>query len=504
MTTVATVLLTANSAGVFAQDADDLVSTPRTAEEAPAPATSAPALAPGWAKKGITIGLNIQISQLFTDSGFIPPDTMGAVGPNHIVELINGNFEIRNKTTGASLESRTLDSFWVDRVGLTIPDGRVPPNFTFDPRIVFDPDSGRWFATSLDSPAPGNNIYLARSDTDDPTGDWDGVRFAADTVGAAGFHDYDTLAVDADGLYSCTQDFDVAVGNESCYSIPKADLLLAAPSIANLTRFEATPAGLPRVNGSLQPALNFGPTKGHEALLGSTGTALVRSNILGAGGPGATLGIPVPIAGDPGHAAAPPARQPDPFDPTVTIENVTPRFVGNVFEQGDSLWAAHAVLGNNNNSAIRWYEIDEPTNTVLQTGLIENPTQDFHEPSIAVNGRGNVVIGYTCSGPNLAASACVSVGNTVRGMTKFQTPQILASGAGYYYRDFANPPDAERNRWGDYSATVVDPVDPCTFWTFQEFVAVSAVGDVGPSPRLEGGNWGTQLTQLTFKGCRKK
>ncbi len=23
-------------------------------------------------------------------SGFIPPDTMGAVGPNHVVELING------------------------------------------------------------------------------------------------------------------------------------------------------------------------------------------------------------------------------------------------------------------------------------------------------------------------------------------------------------------------------------------------------------------------------
>jgi hypothetical protein len=70
---------------------------------------------------------------------------MGAVGPNHIVEMINGNFEIFNKQTGASLESRSLDSFWVDRVGLTI-----GTTFTFDPRIVFDPDSGRWFAVSID------------------------------------------------------------------------------------------------------------------------------------------------------------------------------------------------------------------------------------------------------------------------------------------------------------------------------------------------------------------
>ena len=52
-----------------------------------------------------------------------------------------------------------------------------------------------------------------------------------------------------------------------------------------------------------------------------------------------------------------------------------------------------------------------------------------------------------------------------------------------------------RNRWGDYSATVIDPVDPCTFWTFQEFVAVSA-GD-----RDVGGSWGIQITELTFNNC---
>jgi hypothetical protein len=324
----------------------------------------------------------------------------------------------------------------------------------------------------------------------------------ADTVGALEFHDYPTLGLDADGLYICTQDFDGG-GNESCYSIPKADLLLATPSIANLTRFEATPPGLPRVEGSLQPVLDFGLTRGRAALLGSTGTALVRSDIFGAGFAGATLGTPVPIRGDPGHQAPPPARQRHPFDPTVTIENVAPRFVGNVVKQGDSLWAVHAALGSFNNSALRWYEIDEVTNTVRQTGLIEDPNQDFHEPSIAVNAFDHVVIGYTCSGPNLAASVCVSVGETVSGATTFERPQILALGAGHYYREF--PPG--RNRWGDYSATVIDPIDPCTLWTFQEFVAVSAAGNVGPiqppaGPNLlEGGEWGTQLTELTFKSC---
>lgn len=500
----AAILLAAAGAGEVPQG--DLESTPlertlwqqseaiSTATAAATAASEAPILS------AVTLGLNFEASRLNVDSGFIPPDTMGAVGPRHIVEMINGNFQIWEKRTGVSVNTRSLNSFWSIVAGLAIPPSPDPVNlgnnFTFDPRIVFDVASGRWFAVSLDRDfGAGNNIFLARSDTDDPTGDWDGVRFVADTVGAPEFHDYETLSVDADGLYMCTQDFN-AGGNESCYSIPKADLLLPAPSIANMTRFEATPAGLPGVNGSIQPALDFGPSDGRAPLLGVSGGALVRSDILGAGAAGAVLGVPAGIAGDPGHAAPPDARQPHPAGRT--IENVAPRFVSNVIELGDSLWAVHAVAGSGANSALRWYEIDEPSNTVMQTGLIDRPDQDFHEPSIAADQSGNVLIGYTCSGPNLSPSTCVSVGTTAGGVTTFEAPRVLRMGAGHYWQDFSNPPNAERNRWGDYSATVIDPVYPCTFWTFQEFVAVSAVGDVGPSPLPESGQWGVQITELAF------
>jgi hypothetical protein len=63
-----------------------------------------------------------------------------------------------------------------------------------------------------------------------------------------------------------------------------------------------------------------------------------------------------------------------------------------VVEQGDSLWAVHTVRGSGLNSALRWYEIDEPTNTLLQTGLIEDLLQDYIDASIAVNAFGQVVI----------------------------------------------------------------------------------------------------------------
>ncbi|MGH3362840.1 MAG: hypothetical protein ACRDOM_10330, partial [Nocardioides sp.] len=475
-----------------------------------APLSSATATAPSVA--GIaTLGLNIELSRLgggAGNSGSIPPDTMGAVGPDHIVEMINGNLEIFDKTTGASVEDASLNNFWTNRVGV----GPFNAGRVFDPRIVYDPASERWFATVIDddidadnngTSETSSNLFVGRSDTSDPTGDWDGLTIDADTVGAEEFHDYETLGLDADGVYSCTQDFQGG-GNESCYSLPKADLLQAAPTAANLTRFEATPAGLPATSGSWQPALDFGLSDGRAAILGSTGTALQRTDIFGAAGAGATLGTSVPIAGDPGHAGPPAARQPDDTDAgdaAETIENVAPRFVGNVVERGNSLWAAHAVQGSGANSAIRWYQINESTNTVQQTGLVDDPNRDFHEPSITVNAHGDVVIGYTCSGPTLSPSVCVSLGQTAGGVTTFQAPEILATGNGYYYRDSCTPPGCnERNRWGDYSATVVDPVDPCSFWTFQEYVAVGGTGDVGPG-EAESGAWGTRVSKITFDDC---
>jgi hypothetical protein len=109
---------------------------------------------------------------------------MGAVGPSHIVEMINGNFEVFDKT-GVSLSSVDLYSFW-SSVGVPVLNGD-----SFDTRIVFDPASGRFFASSIDRDfGTGNHIYLARSDSSDATGDWDGVRFAADSEGPSS--DFDT------------------------------------------------------------------------------------------------------------------------------------------------------------------------------------------------------------------------------------------------------------------------------------------------------------------------
>lgn len=411
-----------------------------------------------------TIGTNF-LGSTFNDSGFIPPDTMGSVGLNHIVEMLNGVFAIYDKT-GAQISSTSLDAFFDSVTGITRGD------VVFDPRIIFDPTTNRWFATAIDGGA-GNSIYIAVSDTSDPTGSWSGTQFVGDTIDGSRFNDYVTMGIDANSVVFGTNNFGSGF-DVSIFSIPKADLIDGNPDTARLTRFEALNAGT--FGSSIQAAVDFGAFDGSTQLLADlgAGTNLARTDLNGTGGAGATIGLNTTVA-VPNYTAGPPGRQPA----GAPVDNVSPRIGGNVVEVGDSLWAAHAVAGTSGNSAVRWYEIDATTNTVLQTGLIEDPTLDFLDPSIAVNASGAVMIGYSGGGPGQFMSSMASVGRTTGGVTSFNAPVVLQAGTANYERFDG----LGRNRWGDYSATVVDPTNPNRFWTFQERVAATDV-------------WGVQITAV--------
>src|SRR5262245_4410084 len=91
------------------------------------------------------IGQNFVASTLGADSGFLPPDTDGAVGPNHYVEFINGQFKVFNKSNGSVAESRSDSSFWTARANVSLSG----VSFVSDPRIVYDHSSQRWFASEI-------------------------------------------------------------------------------------------------------------------------------------------------------------------------------------------------------------------------------------------------------------------------------------------------------------------------------------------------------------------
>jgi hypothetical protein len=130
-------------------------------------------------------------------------------------------------------------------------------------------------------------------------------------------------------------------------------------------------------------------------------------------------------------------------------------------------------------AAVEWLRINPVTNTIIQSGVISDPSLSFVVPSIAVNEFHQVLIGFSGSSDSTFGSSYYAFGETSGNITSF-TPvsQAKAGSAQYEVLD-----GSSRNRWGDYSATVVDPVNPYDFWTFQLFA---------PSTN----NWQVQVTQL--------
>ena len=118
---------------------------------------------------------------------------------------------------------------------------------------------------------------------------------------------------------------------------------------------------------------------------------------------------------------------------------------------------------------------------MLDNGTIADSSLSFYYPSIAVNESGTIVIGFSGSSPSTFASDYAVTGTFAGTTTTLGSPQVIKAGTGPYFIS-----DGSRNRWGDYSEVVLDPVDHQTFWSVQEWS--STVGGVGNS------NWSTQFT----------
>jgi hypothetical protein len=157
---------------------------------------------------------------------------------------------------------------------------------------------------------------------------------------------------------------------------------------------------------------------------------------------------------------------------------ISERFVSSLVLQNGSLWGVRMVNDLTGRTTAQWFEFDPDTRIVLQSGVISDPERNLIYPSIAVNELDQIVIGFTGVSEDEFASAYAVFGETLGGTTTFGEPFLLHAGTSPYERIFNG-----RNRWGDYSATVVDPENPNVFWTFQEWAA-------GP------GEWATRVTQL--------
>ncbi|MCA9199636.1 MAG: hypothetical protein KDA87_18975, partial [Planctomycetales bacterium] len=257
--------------------------------------------------------------------------------------------------------------------------------------------------------------------------------------------------------------------NVSILAVPKNDLLASIPSIHNSVYFENV---MPTDTGfSLQGVISSSSDNVARLLSAYSATQLKWTELTGTDSfpvslDTSSLAIAVPSTG-----SVPDAPQPN---GAALLDTRDERFSASVIQQGNSIWAAQSVR-QNNRAAVRWFELDAASGQVLQSGIIADPIRSYYYPSIAVNANGDVVIGFTGSSPIEYASAYVASGTTIAGATSFQTPIPLFAGNATYERFDSSG----RNRWGDYSTTVLDPHDSGSFWTFQLFVSGANQWQIG-------------------------
>jgi uncharacterized repeat protein (TIGR01451 family) len=403
-----------------------------------------------------------------------PPSAHGAVGSNYVMTAANPDFRVHDRT-GGLVRAMTHLQFWTNDA--TIAFG--PSGYPYAPRVLYDGDAGRWIVAAAADALTTNAAYLlAVSDGQAPTGTWaryripvdDGEILTADALNMGLNRNWIALHANIIAGTNFTPGKSFTTSNST---LVRTDLLLFdkqalyTNSTLNTTRFM-----LSSNDWHLAPAVTHDPDEdtlylAHIPRLGSAMPLL--STVTGpVGSETLTLGVATAQVFNVWQYYQPAFQE---FGPQRGSSNRIDLMDGRIrtlVVRDGTLWFCHSIflpLGGATHSAVQWWQV-EPDGAVLQRGRVEDPGGEicYAYPSLAVNARGDALIGFSAFSTSFYASA------------------------GYAYRDAADPPgttrgprlykDGEapyvsqttfRNVWGEYSATVADPVETNRLWTLQSY-----------------------------------
>src|SRR5437762_1236216 len=406
-----------------------------------------------------------------------PPDTNGAVGQTQYVQIVNEGFQVFDKATGSSLLGpNSISSIWTGFGGACEAGG------SGDPVVLYDHLANRWMITQFASATGGTPITdecVAISTTADATGTYARYGFHL----GSNFFDYPHLSVWPDGYYMSMNVFN---STGTSYLGPQAFAFDRAKMLANLPATFVSPRGP----------------------LGSAVDPFLPADLDGPTLPPA--GAPATFVGFPGHATSPNhttyhfhADFTTPANSTFTTF-ASPAAAGftalcpttracvpqagvasnsNLDGIGDRLMFRLAyrnfgdhesVVGNYTVSAggvaaVRWFELRNVTAgpvTVYQQSTYQPDTTWRWMGSAAMDGQGNLAIGFS------ASSSTINPQVRYAGRLATDPLNTLSQGEAHLF-DGTGSQSGTSNRWGDYSALSVDPVDDSTFWYTNEYYSTT-------------------------------
>lgn len=390
--------------------------------------------------------------------GLIPPDTHGAVGLDHFVEVTNSHIDIFLRTTNART-SIALRSFF----GYTT---RV----LFDPRAAYDSVWNRWIviADAFQESSTLQWQFIAVSTTSNALGPYFIYRVNV-AFNAGDLWDYPQLGMDQDAIIITANVFMAsgAYRGTDMFAVAKARLYnglgFSVPVFTGLRGTLAPPIVLDQNGKTFLIAASGGTTLSLYTLTNSS-----TPNTIGLAGP-----VNITVAA---YSVPPDAPQPG---TTALLDTLDGRFVNASTQTGDFLWQVHTVaLGSY--AAPKFYQIDTATTAVVRSAFFfgTSTSHDFNV-SIAANSANDVFVTWTMTDPALGTNAQVRYSgfDHNNGST-----YILGPGAAA----FTSPTWSGGVRWGDYSAVTLDPRNARRAWLVNETI-------------LADHNWGSRIVGIGFQ-----
>ena len=392
--------------------------------------------------------------------GFRPPDTHGAVGTTHFVQVTNSHIDMWTRQNSGALplaKSVTLATFF----GYTT-------EALFDPRVVYDSTWNRWIVTA-DAFAESSTVqrfFIAVSTSADPTGSFFIYNLNV-TFFVNDFFDFPQLGIDQDAVLFTANIFNgTSFHGADFFSVAKARLYNGLGfSVAVFTGLVG-PLAPPIVRDqSSSTFLIAAPPSGTTL---SKYTARDTSKAT-------TLTGPVSIT-VPSYSVPPSAHQPG---TTKLLDTSDSRFVNASTQSGNDLWQTHTIaLGGF--PAPKFYRLNTSTNTVSQSGFyFASATSDDFNASIAANDAGDCFVTWTSTDASAAKNAQVRLSGKLSAAAGISAGPIAVTSGAFYHPSTDNP-----ERWGDYSAVTTDPLNSANAWLVNE--------------KSNGLLWGSRIVRFGF------
>ncbi|MCF6156638.1 MAG: hypothetical protein E3K36_15700 [Candidatus Brocadia sp.] len=404
-------------------------------------------------------GVNIDGVNQIEAGGARPPDTHGAVGLDHFVEVTNSHVDIYQKSDGARVKSVSLASFF----GYT--------NQTlFDPRCVYDSTEDRWIisAEAFQESATVQRHFVAVSVTSDPLGSFYIYNGDVNFKNNNDFWDFPHLGLDSKAIIITANIFGRISYRETRMVVADKSRLYNGLS-ARLKLFTG-------LEGTLAPPIVL-DNNDKTFLVAATSSGVITKYTLTYPG-----GIPTLASSAitvPAYSVPPSAKQPG---TTETLDTSDLRFVNASTQIGDSLWQVHTINVNGLPKP-RFYEFNTATDTVIQSGIISaSTTSNDWNASIAANTNNDVYVTWSSTDPNAGINAQVRFSGRLHTdpINTISSGNVLSTSSTFYDPSTDNP-----ERWGDYSAVTVDPEDPMRAWIVNEKINRSVV-------------WGSRIGEIGF------